>query len=64
MGNDVQIPVRLPTEIVERAEALVPKMERDPKRLGWRVSRSSVLREALIRGLEVLEGEYGRQKPR
>lgn len=64
MGNDVQIPIRLPAEVVERAETLVPKMERDPKRLGWRVSRSSVLREALIRGLDLLEAEYGMKKQR
>lgn len=62
MGNDVQIPIRLPAEVVERAETLVPKMERDPKRLGWRVSRSSVLREALIRGLQALEDEYSKRR--
>lgn len=62
MGNDVQIPIRLPAAIVDRAEVLVRKMAADPKRLGWRVSRSSVLREALIRGLELLEEEYGKQR--
>lgn len=61
MSNDQQIPIRLPTEIVERLDALVPLLASDPKLGAWRITRSAVMRQALLRGLDLLETEY---KPR
>lgn len=58
MSNDQQIPIRLPTEIVERIDALVPLLASDPKLGAWRITRSAVMRQALLRGLEALEADY------
>ncbi len=56
--NDVQIVLRLPKVIRDRADALIPSLESNPTiaALG-KVTRSKVLRLALVRGLEVLESE-------
>jgi hypothetical protein len=56
-------PIRLPPELVEWADRLVPLVAKDPKvtTLG-RVSRSSVLRMALLAGLEALEMQYAPRK--
>ena len=50
--------VRLPGALVDRAAALVPALEDDPKLgAGGTVSRASVLRLALAYGLERIEAE-------
>ena len=52
------IPIRLPVSILQRADALIPKVEFLPEfTLAARVSRAAVLRLALLRGLAMLEAE-------
>lgn len=65
MQRTVLIPIRLPPELVEWADRLVPLVAKDPKvtTLG-RVSRSSVLRMALLAGLEAVEKQYAPKKGR
>ena len=46
-------------EVNERADALVPSIAEELSKFGVRVSRSSVLRAALLEGLTVLERRYG-----
>ncbi len=49
-------PVRVPGELLDRADKLVPILSTDPELRAWgRVSRASVIRLALLRELEVLE---------
>ena len=58
------VPIRLPTGVVERADGLIDAMAADPKlaALGT-VTKAVVLRVALVRGLELLEAEYGAPSP-
>ena len=59
MPPSVMIPLRLPPELVQRAEGLVPLVAMDPKVAAiGRVTRSSVLRMALVKGLASLERQY------
>ena len=53
----IQIALRVTSEIVDRADALVAKALKNPKLAVGRVTRSSLLKLALVRGLEVLEEE-------
>lgn len=53
-------PVRFPRSIFERANALIPRVKADPALSVGRVSASSVIRLAVIRGLEVLERDLPR----
>ena len=56
--NDAQITTRLPADIIEQMDALLPRLRRDPRfRAFGRLTRSTVLRLALERGLVVLESE-------
>lgn len=51
--------VRLPADLMARAEALVPLIEKDPELSSFgRVNKSSVVRLALHRGLKNLEEQY------
>jgi len=53
------IAVKLPMELVERADALVPVFADVPEMRVWsRISRTAVIRLALLRGLESLEDEF------
>ena len=58
--------VRLTPAVLKRADALARVLQRHPEASMWgRISRSTVLRLAVVRGLEVLESEYGvSRKPR
>ena len=57
MPNDIA--VKLPAELVERADALVPVFKEVPEMRVWsRVTRTAVIRLALLRGLESLEAEF------
>lgn len=50
---------RPPADLVARADALVPALDADPEiHAHGRVSRSTVIRLALLRGLASLEAEY------
>ncbi len=56
--NDVQIVLRLPQVIRDRADALIPLLEsrQEIAALG-KVTRSKVIRLALVKGLDALERE-------
>ncbi len=59
-GEKFEIPIqlRLPQSIVGRADALLALLLEDPALTAMgRVTRTSVLRLAILRGLEVLENE-------
>lgn len=59
MSSDETVNVRLPTELLKRAEALVAELEKDSQlRVMGRVSRSTVLRLAVWKGIEALEAAY------
>lgn len=61
MLTDTPISLRLTPDLVERAEALVTPMGNDTSLVtitGGRVKRSTVLRLAVLRGIEVLEQQY------
>jgi hypothetical protein len=57
MSNDEQVAIRLSTALLSRSEKLAQRLATDPSHSAYRVSRSAVLRMALVRGLEVLEAE-------
>ena len=52
------VPVRLPEDLVRKADALVPFIDSDPTMQWGRVTRSAVLRIALAEGIAVLEERY------
>ena len=60
MPQDQTITLRIAKaeEITERADALLPQIEALPEYRAVRISRSVVLRLALMRGLEELEREH------
>jgi len=60
MNNKAQTALRIELELLNRAALLVPVLRQDPlvRALG-QVSRSSVLRIALAKGLDLLENETG-----
>lgn len=53
-----QIALRVTTDVLDRADALAARVSKDPKMALGTVTRSNVLRLALLRGLESLEAEY------
>jgi hypothetical protein len=56
--NDAKITLRLPNDLVDRLDALVPLVAAHPRwRAFGRVTRSTVLRLAVDRGLGPLEAE-------
>jgi hypothetical protein len=57
MGQEVQVSLRLPAGTPERAEALAEALASAPERAAYRVTRASVLREAVLLGLAQLEAE-------
>jgi len=63
MSNNATITLRLPGEDVDRAEALIDALSRDPRLRPARIGRSYVLRLALDLGLGVLEHEPGDGSP-
>jgi hypothetical protein len=53
--------LRLPRDLLERAEALVPVLADDPEvRALGRLTKTAVLRLAVLHGLEALEKRYRR----
>ena len=50
--------IRLPEDSEARADALAVRMAAEEELAGYRVTRSSVLRRAIIEGLRVLEDRY------
>jgi hypothetical protein len=60
MSESSIITLRLPQTLLDRADHLIDRLSRDEEAvLLGRVSRSIVLRLALLRGLEQLEGQHG-----
>lgn len=56
MADSTIVTLRLPKSLVDRADNLIPKLRDDDQMMVvGRVSRSIVLRLAVLRGLEVLE---------
>jgi hypothetical protein len=55
------VTLRLPTRFLERAEELIPQMQQRAEFSAHRLSRSSVLRIAMLRGLQSLEKDL--EKP-
>ncbi len=65
MSDEVVTSIRLPREILNRFEELIPAMQVDSETalVFGKVSRSVVIRMALLRGLKALEGDFGIEKP-
>ena len=58
--SDPVLTLRVPPDLRQRVDSLVPKIESVPHiRAAGRVSRSSVFRMAVLKGVEALEREYG-----
>lgn len=57
--NETQVSIRVPNDLVKRAEKLVPRLSKDPEYSTWRISRAAVLRLAVARGLDALEEQFG-----
>ena len=58
MADSMIVTLRLPKTLVERADALIPRLREDNQMIVvGRVSRSIVLRLAVLKGLEALEQE-------
>lgn len=58
MANEAQVAIRLPTDFLKRAGALVTAMRKNPAMQAWSLTRSAVLRLAVQKGLDALEAEY------
>jgi hypothetical protein len=58
-ASDAAISIRLPTDIIKRADALVAPLAHEAAQQGiTRVGRSIVIKRALLEGLRVLEDRY------
>jgi hypothetical protein len=57
MVNDRQVVVRVPADTVDRAERVASILTRRPEYAGMRVTWTTVLRLAMLRGLDGLEAE-------
>lgn len=56
-------PVKMPAELLDRIDSFVPRLEKYPEILAYgRVSRASVIRLALTKGLEALERDLDRRE--
>ncbi len=54
--NDVKLSLRVPTDLLERADRLAKREAKDSE--GEAVPVSSILRRAIRRGLDELEAEH------
>ncbi len=56
MPNEVQLTLRLPADLVERVDELVPVIDRHPELMAYgRISRAGIMRLALADGIRRLE---------
>lgn len=63
MSRAILTPLRLPPELLEMAEKMLPLVTADPKVSAvGQVTRSSVLRMALAAGLESMQWKYAPKK--
>jgi len=64
MSESTIVTLRLPQSMVDRADALIPRLkEEDQMLMVGRVSRSIVLRLAVLKGLEALEAQAQESGP-
>jgi hypothetical protein len=56
--HDRQIALRVTQETIDRAEKLAPVMQKKPEWEPFRMTASSVMRVALLKGLDLLEAEF------
>ncbi len=60
MQKDQQLTMRISVDYLNRAQALIPLVQQDPAASVYgRISRASILRLAMLKGLELLEEKYG-----
>jgi len=57
MAQETQVSVRLPAELVEKAEALVERLRENPENRLLGLTRATLLRLAIARGLEAIDIE-------
>jgi hypothetical protein len=63
--KDRQIALRVTSDTIKRAERLVPLMQKRPDWAPFRMTASTVIRVALLKGLDVLEAEVkGGRRPK
>jgi hypothetical protein len=62
-GTKGGVPVKLPVELLERADALISAVRADPElsAMMGRVSRAAVVRVALLKGLNELEKQAAKR---
>lgn len=64
MAESTIVTLRLPKSLVERADALIPQLREDDQMVVvGRVSRSIVLRLAVLKGLTALEAQVAASAP-
>ena len=64
MSMDVQTSMRLPAELLQRADDLIESLQHDPAlSMMGKMTRSKVLRLALSEGLKSLEAQYRVRPP-
>lgn len=57
--------IRLPAPLINRLDDLTAKINASPRALERRFKRTDTLREALVRGIQVIEAELAKeQRPR
>ena len=59
LAQEEQVSIRLPKTLLERAEKITDKVRQDPDNVLIGMTRATVLRLAIARGLSVLETEHG-----
>jgi len=60
-GRNLQMSLRLPADLLDRADALVRPVAQDPAYRMVRITRQAILRFAIERGIAELEAEYAAQ---
>ena len=55
--NEVPTSLRLPADLLERADRLAERLDKLPEFALARATRTSILRLAILRGLDALEQE-------
>jgi hypothetical protein len=63
MTNETQVTIRVRDDVPSRADELVARMKDGPLVAPWCMTRSAVMQLALLRGIEMLEAEFGRGVP-
>lgn len=54
--------IRLPAPLINRLDELTAKLNASPRALERRFKRTDTLREALVRGIKVIEAELGKER--